>query len=149
MMEVGPAVNDTVTKIMEIARQTLLQVGYHLPTAILHTLDGAYPIVLPFKDDVQKRALVQTVKNEARRTRAYAVTTVTCARVVDSRTGEEEEAIVIVTAIQGGRPTFVKQGILRDDDRRVLGFEDPERGDHAATPGQMMIIPDWHEETRH
>ncbi len=123
--------------------------GTHLPTAILHTIEGAVPIVLPFKNNEQKRELVEFVKKQAVLRQAFAVTTVTCARIVDSRTGREQESLVLSTAIQGGRPHFMVQNFMRGPDREVIGFGEPQEGDLAAMPGQMMIIPQWHEEVSH
>ncbi len=140
---------ETVRQICLIARQTLLDQGSHLPTAVLHTMEGMHAIVLPFKDAGQKRALVDFVKEQALMRHAYAVTTVTCARVVDSRTGEEEESLVVATSIQGGRPHFVVQRYLRGPDRHVIAFDEVEEGDLAAMPGQMMIVPPWQDEVRH
>ena len=138
-----------VKEILGIARATLEEHGSHLPTAILHTLEGLLPIVLPFKSEEQKKGLVEYVKIQAVQRHAYAVTTVTCAKIVDSRSGEEEEAIIAGTVIQGGSPYVMVQRFFRNEDRVVTRFEDPTEGDHAAMPGQMLIFPDWEEEIRH
>ncbi len=90
MIDAEQTVIEQVKEILAIARQNLLEFGSHLPTAVLHTIDGIFPIVLPFKDAHQKKALVSFVKKQALQIQAYAITTVTCARVVDSRTGKEE-----------------------------------------------------------
>jgi hypothetical protein len=149
MVAVEAAVEESVRKILPIARATLSQQGTHLPTAILHTLEGLLPIVLPFEEDEQRRALVAYVKRQAVERHAFAVTMVTCARVVDSRTGDEEEALVLVTSVQGGCPCAVTQRFWRDDDHAVSRFGEVVEGDEAVTPGQMMILPDWDEEVRH
>ena len=149
IMAVEAAVVESVRKILPIARATLQQQGTHLPTAILHTLEGLLPIVLPFKDDEQKRALVAYVKRQAIERHAFAVTVVTCARVVDSRANDEEEALVLATSVQGGAPYSVTQRFWRNDDRSVSRFGEVVEGEEAAVPGQMMILPDWSEEVRH
>ena len=149
MIVAEESVVEAVRAVLPIARQTLLQEGSHLPTALIHTLDGILTCVLPFKDDEQKRTLVDYVKQQAIKKHAYAVTTVTCARVTDSRTGEEQETIVVATAIQGGPPHIVTQDFIRDPDKKLIAFSEPEEGAHAALPGQMFIIPAWEEETGH
>ena len=149
MILVSDSIKEVVRTISEVARETLLQQGTHLPTAVIHTLEGAVTIVLPFKDDAQKRALVAYVRKKALEDHAYAVTTVTCARIVDSRSGDEEEAIVMATAIQGGRPHYCRQSFIRDSDRHVIAFGELVEGDAAAMPGQMLIMPDWDELTCH
>ncbi len=146
MIDAEQTVIERAKEILAIARQNLVEFGSLLPTAVLHTIDGMFPIVLPFKDARQKKALVAFVKKQALEMQAYAITTVTCARVVDSRTGIEEESIVLATAIQGGRPHSMMQTYLRGPDRRVAAFGEPIEGDEAAMPGQMMIIPDWEKE---
>ncbi len=143
------AIVDTVRAIRAIARRTLEEQGFHLPTAILHTMEGVLPLVLSFKNDAQKKALAEFVKDEAVRRHAFAVTTVTCARVLDSRTGEEQEMLVLATAIQGGAPYVVVQPFVRDQNRAVTAVGAVIDGDEAAMPGQMMIIPDWDEEVCH
>jgi hypothetical protein len=89
------------------------------------------------------------VRKKAVESHAYAVTTVTCARIVDSRSGDEEEALIMATAIQGGRPYYCRQSYIRDRDRRVIAFGELVEGDAAAMPGQMLIMPDWDEQTCH
>lgn len=150
MVALEAAVRESVDKILSIARTTLVQQGTHIPTAILHTLEGLFPIVLPFEDDEQKRTFVELVKAQAIERHAFAVTTVTCARVVDSRTGEEEEeALVLGTSVQAGQPHMVMQRYWRNAERSVVRFGEVMEGDEATLPGQMMIFPDWDEETRH
>ena len=150
MVALEAAVRESTSKILSIARTTLVQQGTHIPTAILHTLEGLFPIVLPFENNEQKRALVDYVKTQAIERHAFAVTTVTCARVMDSRTGEEdEEALVLATSVQAGKPHVVTQRYWREEDRSVVRFGEVVEGDEAALPGQMMIFPDWNEETRH
>jgi hypothetical protein len=149
MLFAHQSVIKSVHAVLSIARETLLREGSHLPTAILHTLEGLFPIVLPFKDDDQKKALMEVVKKQAIEQHAFAVTAITCGRIIDSRTGEEEESLVIATAIQGGSPHVIVQSYVRGPDRRVIAFGDVTEGDAAAMPGQMMIVPPWEEETRH
>jgi hypothetical protein len=149
MIAAEETVIEAVRAILPIARQTLLQDGSHLPTALLHTFDGILPYVLPFKDDEEKKALTKYVRELALEKHAYAVTMVTCARVIDSRTGEEKESLVLATSIQGGSPHVLTQGFTRGPDRRVVAFAEPEEGDHAALPGQMFIIPTWDDEIGH
>ncbi|MBI4965236.1 MAG: hypothetical protein HY913_18315 [Desulfomonile tiedjei] len=149
IIDLKSQVAETVREILRIACRTLQEEGSHLPTAVLHTLGGMIPIVLPFEDDDQKRALVDLVKEKALEKGAYAVTTITCARIVDSRTGNEEESLILATSIQRGRPYVVVQPYSRDADRRVIGFGETIEGERAAMPGQMMIFPDWEAETSH
>lgn len=143
------SINEAIRKIVRIACKTLRQEGTHIPTAVLHTLEGVYPIVLPFKNDEQRRALVDFVKTQALEKHAFAVTTVTCAKVVDSRTKEEREVLVIATTVQGGKPRVAVQPFTRNADKAIDGFGALIEGEEAAMPGQMMIFPDWEEETRH
>jgi len=149
IIDLNSLIAETVRVILGIARRTLQEEGSHLPTAILHTMRGMMPIVLPFKNDEQKRALVKQVKKQALEKGAYAVTTITCGRIVDSRTGQEQESLIVATAIQRGRPHMVVQPYSRDADRRVVGFGETIEGERAAMPGQMMILPDWDEEVSH
>jgi len=142
-------ITETVREILRIARRTLQEEGAHLPTAILHTMGRMIPIVLPFKDDEQKRALVELVKKQALEKSAYAITTITCARIVDSRTGQVQESLILTTSIQRGRPHVVVQPFSRDADRRVIGFGEMIEGERAGMPGQMMILPDWDAEISH
>ena len=143
------SVIDAARDILSVARKTILEEGTHLPTAILHTLEGLFPILLPFKNNEQKSALVEFVKQQAMEKHAFAVTMITCGRIVNSRTGEEEESLVLATSIQGGRPHLIIQPYFRGPDRHVIGFGDIEEGDLAAMPGQMMIIPPWDEQVSH
>ncbi len=149
MISVDSLIAERVRKIAAIARLNLREQGTHLPTAILHTMDGMFPIVLPFKNDEQKRALIDYVKDQAIQRHAFALTTVSCALVVDSRTGREEETLVLTTAIQGGSPYVAVQTFARGDDDVVAGFGELVEGDRAAGPGQMTIFPNWEGETRH
>jgi hypothetical protein len=149
MIIVEHTVAEAVQEIVSIAKTTLMETGTHLPTAVLHTVEGMVPIVLPFKDDAQKRALVDYVKVQALARHAYAVTTVTSAKIVDSRTGAEEECLVLATSIRGGRPHFIVQKFVRARDKRVLEFGESAEGDLAATPGQMLIVPPWEDEVSH
>ena len=149
MIVVYQSVIDAAREILSVARKTILEEGTHLPTAVLHTMDGMFPILLPFKNNEQKGALVEFVKQQAIERHAFAVTMVTCGRIVDSRTGEEEESLVLATSIQGGRPHLIVQSYLRGPDRHVIAFGDVKEGDLAAMPGQMMIIPPWDEEVSH
>lgn len=149
MIIVDQAVAETVQEIVSIAKKTLLESGTHIPTAVLHTLEGMVPIVLPFKNDTQKRRLVDYVKDQALVWHAYAVTTVTSAKIVNSRTGEEEECLVVATSIRGGRPHFMVQRFVRGPDKQVLEFGECTEGDLAATPGQMLIVPPWEDEVSH
>jgi hypothetical protein len=142
-------VTESVRDILGIARETLARHGTHLPTAVLHTLQGLIPIVLPFKDDEQKRALVRYVKKQAIETHAFAVTTVTNARIHDSRTGSEQECLVLATVIQRGRPQVLLQHYSKDEQAGTVEFGAAVTGDEAVVPGQMMIFPDWEEETCH
>jgi hypothetical protein len=146
---VDQSILDSIHQILEIARFTLQERGEHLPTAVLHTWDGMLPIVLPFEDDAQKKSLMEYVKQQAVEKDAYAVTTVTLARIVDSRTSEEEECLVVATAIQPGRPYVLVQRFSRDAGGRVIDFGPLAEGDDAAMPGQMIIFPLWGDETYH
>jgi hypothetical protein len=149
IIPVEQSIDDTLKKILEIARFTLQEHKSHLPTAILHTLEGIFPIVLPFKDDEQKRALMEYVKKQAIESHAFAVTTVTSARVVDSRTGAEEECLVLATVVQRGKPHVVLQYFSRDEKRGVIEFGEVVDGEEAVIPGQMIIFPEWEDEIAH
>ncbi|MBM3298798.1 MAG: hypothetical protein FJY85_02445 [Deltaproteobacteria bacterium] len=140
---------EAVRRIVSIAQATLREQGTHIPTAVVHTLEGLFPILLPFKDAEQKRALVDYVKEQALESHAYAVTTITCAKIVDSRTGCEDEALVLATSVQGGRPYMVVQRFSRDSNRVVHELGELIEGDEAAMPGQMIIFPDWDQESKH
>jgi hypothetical protein len=93
--------------------------------------------------------MVDRIKVQATEASAYAVTTITCARIVDSRTDEEQESLVLTTCVYRGRPYYMTQPFFRDADRRVVRFGELREGDDAAMPGQMMIIPEWQEEAVH
>jgi hypothetical protein len=149
IVAVEESVVRSVRQILVVARETLQQQRCHIPTAVLHTLDGMIPIVLPYESTDERNTLVDYVKEQALERHAYAVTTVTAVRVLDSRTGEEEEALVLATAVQGGRPHVVVQKFFRDGEQAVERFGDVVEGDEAAGPGQMIIFPDWHEERYH
>ncbi len=149
IVAVEASIAEAVRAILSTARTTLVEQGTHLPTAILHTLEGLIPMVLPFKDDAQKKGLVDYVKAQALERHAYAVTMVTCAHIVNSRTGGEEEALVIATTVQGGVPSVVLQHFSRDADGVAVAFGDVIEGEDAAMPGQMLIFPDWEQEVRH
>lgn len=143
---VDQSILDSIRQILEVARYTLLEQSEHLPTAILHTWQGMFPYVLPFKNDVQKKALVEFVKEQVREKQAYAVTTVTQGRIVDSRTYAEAECLVVTTVIQPGRCFVMTQAFTRDEVQRTIEFGDVVEGDDAAMPGQMAIFPDWDDE---
>ncbi|MDQ7782119.1 MAG: hypothetical protein RDU20_04520 [Desulfomonilaceae bacterium] len=149
IVAVEASVTEAARAILSIARATLSEQGIHFPTAILHTLEGLFPILVPFKTDEQKRGLVDYVKTQALERHAYAVSMVTCAHIVDSRTGKEKEAVVVGTTVQGGQPYIVLQYFSRDGNGVVTAFEEVLDGDDAAMPGQMLIYPDWDEEVRH
>lgn len=149
VVSIDDTIIESVSRILVLARQTLLEQGVHLPTAILHTINGLYPIVLPFEDDDQKRILIGSAKKKAIEKHSYAVTTVTAAHIVHARSGLEEEALVLATSIQGGMPYIVLQGFSRDENGIVTGFGELIVGDEAAMPGQMMVVPDWEDEVCH
>ncbi len=138
----------TVRELLSVARYTLQQWGCHLPTSVLHTMNGTVPIVLPFKNNEQKKALVEYVKKQALSSFSFAVTTITAAKVVDSRTGGEQECLVLATSIQGGKLHVLVQYFSRGDDG-IITFGEIIEGDEAIMPGQMVIYPDWAEETSH
>jgi hypothetical protein len=140
---------ETVRRLLEIARMTLEQDGAHLPTAVLHTVEGMIPIVLPFKDDSQRKALVDYVKKEAVERHSFAVTTITSARIIDPRTRQEQECLALTTSVQGGRTYVVVQHFSRNENLGVIDFEEVIEGEDAEMPGQMVIYPDWDEEVCH
>lgn len=135
--------------MLGIARSTLEEQGTHLPTAVLHTIERMIPIVMPFEDDRQKAALVEHVKKQAALSHAHAITTVTSAQIVDSRTGEKQQCLVAATAIQGGRPYVVVQYFSKNEDTGAVEFGEVIEGEDAEIPGQMIIIPEWEQETCH
>lgn len=149
MIVVEEAVAEATREIVSIAKKTLLELGTHIPTAVLHTPEGLVPVVLPFKNDAQKRALVDFVKEQALARHAYAVSTVTCARIVNSRTGGEVECLVVATSVRGGRPRIMVQEYARGPHRQVIEFGESSEDDLAAMPGQMLIIPPWENEVSH
>jgi hypothetical protein len=149
MTQTVTSIEHVVQHILRIARKTLVESGAHIPTAVLHTTGGYVPIIMPFKDDQQKRALMERVKEQVLDAQAYAVTTVTCARLVDNRTGEEDELLVLATCVRSARPYVVFQPFHRDRHGRVVSFGNVVTGEDAEIPGQMMIIPDWDAEARH
>lgn len=140
---------ESVRKMAQIARQTLQKSGSHTPTAILHTISGLLPIVLPYENHEQKIECVEYVKKEALERHAYAVTTITNSSIVDCRTGTGEEALVLATSIQGGQPYVVIQKYTRDKAGLINSFEDITEGEDAAIIGQMLIFPDWDRERTH
>lgn len=145
IVDLKETIVSTAREILRIARYTLQEQGIHLPTAILHTMDRMIPIVLPFKDETQKAALTAHVKQQSALNSAHAVTTVTSAKVVDSRTSEEQQCLVVATAIQGGRPHVILQYFSRDEDTGLIEFGEVVEGEDAELPGQMIIIPEWEE----
>jgi hypothetical protein len=149
MKDLAESVIEDVRKMSAISREVVLREGTHVPTAVIHTMEGTITVALPFKDAHQKRALLDFVRKRAVEFHAFAVTAITCAKIVDPRSGVEEESLVFATAIQGGRPHFMVQTFSRGPDRRVVAFGEPKEGDHAAMPGQMLIVPAWEEEVRH
>ena len=149
IIPVQQSIDEALKKILEIARFTLQEQKTHLPTAILHTLEGIFPIVLPFKNDEQKRALMEYVKKQAIESHAFAVTTVTSARVVNSRTGAEQECLVLATVVQRGKTYIVSQYFSRDKEGGAVEFGEVVEGADAVIPGQMIIFPEWEEEVAH
>ncbi len=148
-MDLNTSIQDAIRNLLEIAKFTLQEHNAHMPTAILHSFEGTVPIVLPYEDNEQKRSLTEYVKNEAIKNHAYAVTVISSAKIVDSRSGDEEECLVLATSIQGGRPYVVVQHFERDIERRLITFGEVIEGEAAEMPGQMLIIPDWDQELCH
>jgi len=140
---------ESVNKMAPIARQTLRTSGSHTPTAILHTISGLLPILLPFENNEQKRECVEYVKKEALKRQAYAVTTITNSSIIDCRTGSGEEALVLATSIQGGQPYVVIQKYTRDKFGLIEDFHYIVEGEDAFIVGQMLIYPEWDTETTH
>ncbi len=66
---------ESVRSMAPIARKTLLASGSHIPTAILHTMSGLFPIIIPYETQEQKKLLVEYVKKEAIKRHAFALTT--------------------------------------------------------------------------
>jgi hypothetical protein len=148
-LTVDQSIMDSIRQILDIARRTLQEQRTHLPTAILHTWEGMFPLVLPFKDDSQKKALVDFAKEQVREKQAYAVTTVTVGRIVSARTGDEEECLVVATVIQPGRAYVITQQFFRDELRNTIELGELREGDDAVMPGQMAIFPAWDHEICH
>jgi len=140
---------DSAREMLGIARRTLAQEGTHFPTAVLHTMGGMVPMVLPFRDHEQRSALVAYVKQKSVELHAFAVSTITCARIVDSRTGRDQECLVVATTVQRGLPHVVVQHFARNEPAKAIEFGEIIEGDDAVMPGQMMIFPDWDEEICH
>jgi hypothetical protein len=149
IMPADLSIAETVRQLVKIAKTALQENRTHLPTAVIHTLTGTVPMVLPFKEEDQKKAMVDYVKNQALEMHAYAVTMITSAHIVDSRTGKKEECLVLATTIQRGKPHVMVQHFVRDEATEAVVFGDLVEGEDAALPGQMMIFPDWDEETCH
>jgi len=140
---------ESVRKMAPIARQTLQASGSHTPTAILHTISGLLPIVLPYENNEQKIECVEYVKEQALERHAYAVTTITNSSIIDCRTGDGEEALVLATSVQGGQPYVVIQKYTRDKAGFIESFGDITEGADAAIIGQMLIFPEWDRENTH
>ena len=150
MIIVDDSIKEVVRTISGIARQTLLQQGSHLPTAVLHTLEGMVTFVLPFKDDVQKKALVDYVRKKALESHAYAVTTVTSARIVDSRSGRRRRGYRDRHLNPGGgSPTIAGNLTSETVTATSLLSGNSWKGRSLHYRGQMLIIPDWDRQTRH
>lgn len=145
IVAVDESVKRAVEVMLPIARDTLRRDGCHSPTAVLHTLTGVIPILLTFQDIVQRRDQVEQVKVMALEEDAFAVSAITSAKVVDYRSSEFEEALVIATTIRGAKPYVVTQSFLRDPNGAVTSFKDPLEGEDAFMVGQMMIFPEWDE----
>jgi hypothetical protein len=148
-MDLNNVIRDAMQELLEIARFTLQEQRAHLPTVVLHCFEGRLPIVLPYRDDEEKRDLIAYVKDQALKVQAYAVTTITSAKVVNSRTGGREECLVLGTAVQGGPPHVMIQYFTRDPDTKKIEFHDMIQGDEAMIPGQMLVFPDWDDEVCH
>lgn len=143
MLVVDESVKRAVNLILPIARDTLKRDGSHSPTAVLHTMKGAIPVLMTFQDIVQRRDQVGLVKNMALEENAFAVSAITCAKVVDHRLNVFEESLVIATTVRGMNPYIVTQGFFRDSSGKVTRFGDPVEGEDAWVLGQMMIFPEW------
>ena len=149
IIDLKESVVEAVQEILRIARSSLEEQGTHPPTAILHTIERMIPIVMPFENDGEKAALTERVKKQVAQHHAHAVTTVTSAQIVDSRTGEKQQCLVAATAMQGGRPYVAVQYFSKDEDTGAVEFGEVIEGEDAEMPGQMIIIPEWEEETCH
>ncbi|MFH0957577.1 MAG: hypothetical protein V1897_02640 [Pseudomonadota bacterium] len=146
ILAIRETIVESVRKIAPIARQTLQLSRTHSPTAILHTISGFYPIVMYYENSEQKKAVVEYVKKEARERHAYAVTTITNNTIVDCRSGEGEEALVLATSIRGCQPYIVMQKYARNMLGAVASFYEMIEGEEAVAPGQMLIFPEWDQE---
>lgn len=140
---VDEAVKKAVRVILPIARDTLLRDGSHSPTAVLHTMSGAIPVLMTFRDTTQRRDQVEQVKTMALEENAYAVSAITCAKVMDYRSNEFEEALVVATTVRGMSPYIVTQNFFRDSHGNIRNFSDPVEGEDAWVLGQMLIFPEW------
>jgi hypothetical protein len=138
-----------IERLLEIARFTLQEHRAHMPVAIVHIMEGAIPIPLPFENSEERKTMVEYVKSVAVETHGYAVTVITSARVVDSRTKAEEECLVLATSVQGGKTHVMIQPFTRNADRGIIEFGPSVEGEQAEMPGQMFIFPEWDQETRH
>lgn len=143
IVAVDEAVKKAVSVILPIARDTLIRDGSHSPTAVLHTMNGAIPVLMTFQDTTQRRDQVEQVKTMAVEENAYAVSAITCAKVVDYRSNEFEETLVIATTVRGLSPYIVTQNFFRDSLGEIKHFSDPVEGEDAWVLGQMLIFPDW------
>jgi hypothetical protein len=143
IMAIELLVQKSVDIMLPIARDTIRRDGAHSPTAILHTVSRVIPVMMTFQDIRQRRDQVEEVKKMALEEDAYAVSAISCARVVDCRLSVYEEALVIATTARGLPPYFVKQNFIRDAQGNVIMFEDPVKGEDAWAIGQMMILPEW------
>ncbi len=148
-LDIETEIKNALKVIIDIACFTLLEHKTHLPTAVIHTFEGLTPVVLPFRSDEERKRLVERVKRQAIEEHAYAVTTITSASVVDSRTGDKTECLVLASTIQGGRPYIIVQHFTRDPEKREITLGDRSEGADAEAPGQMLIFPEWEEETKH
>lgn len=143
IIAIDESVKRAVKVMAPIARDTLKRDGSHSPTAVLHTMSGVIPVLMTFQDAAQRKDQVEQVKIMALTENAYAVSAITCARVIDCRSSHYEEALVIATTVRDCSPYILTQNFLRDNNGNVVSFEDPVEGDDAWTIGQMMIFPDW------
>ncbi len=143
IVAVDEAVKKAVSVILPIARDTLRRDGSHSPTAVLHTMNGAIPVLMTFQDTTQRREQVEQVKIMALQENAYAVSAITCAKVVDHRSNAFEETLVIATAVRGMSPYIVTQNFFRDSSGGIKDFSDPVEGEDAWVLGQMLIFPEW------
>ncbi len=143
LVAVDESVRKTVNLMLPIARDTLRREGSHSPTAVLHTIKGAIPVLMTFQDQSQRRDQLEQVKMMAVEENAFAVSAITCAKIIDHRLNVFEEALVVATTVRGLRPHIVTQAFSRDTCGNIAGFSDPVEGEDAWVVGQMMIFPDW------